>query len=420
VLVDGVARFGRNASLAENKLSEGFLGEREMAGIDPQIEWYLARDGQQHGPLTDAEIRKFVELGHMRATDLVWRSGFSDWRPAAAVFPAAGRSQVPTTRDPSSRSRHPQQSETAYARQPSARGTASSGQRNHRGDAKRPKRRIGRTLFFLVVILALGAGGWIAWQHRDELLDQAFIKELLSWSASSSPSSSEGFRVSPFAAAGDTADRIDESLQQTALWSLLKREFPEWYQDRVKDIERARTEKRDDAAIGKSLAEAVVALRRKNGTPAYAASPDALKRIATSFIDTLDQLHNLGDEVCYGFVSQGEPFAASQASLGPQHLEPLHRQIVAVFLAIAEGRRSGRSVERGRKEDYDALTIALTGRGWSDEDLHTFSDQRLLAKAAPNQVCRLVRDWIAAQMELRDGDAQTRLLTDSLRPLISG
>src|SRR5690606_40314471 len=60
-----------------------------MAGADPQIEWYIARDGQQYGPLSDLEMRKFVELGHLRPTDLVWRHGFPDWRPAPAVFPSS-------------------------------------------------------------------------------------------------------------------------------------------------------------------------------------------------------------------------------------------------------------------------------------------------------------------------------------------
>ena len=29
----------------------------------PDIDWYLARDGQQFGPLSDVEMRKFNELG---------------------------------------------------------------------------------------------------------------------------------------------------------------------------------------------------------------------------------------------------------------------------------------------------------------------------------------------------------------------
>jgi hypothetical protein len=55
------------------------------------IEWYLARDDQQIGPLTDIEMKKFIELGHMRPTDLVWRKGFADWQQASAVFELARR-----------------------------------------------------------------------------------------------------------------------------------------------------------------------------------------------------------------------------------------------------------------------------------------------------------------------------------------
>ena len=55
-------------------------------GREPPVEWYLARDGQQYGPLSDVEMRKFNELGHLQSNDLVWRKGFSDWRPAGEVF----------------------------------------------------------------------------------------------------------------------------------------------------------------------------------------------------------------------------------------------------------------------------------------------------------------------------------------------
>lgn len=58
-----------------------------MSGSNAKTEWYLARDGQQHGPLTDAELKKFIELGHLNPTDLVWRAGFPEWRTASEVFP---------------------------------------------------------------------------------------------------------------------------------------------------------------------------------------------------------------------------------------------------------------------------------------------------------------------------------------------
>jgi hypothetical protein len=69
-----------------------------MVGTAPQIEWYLARSGQQYGPLSDAEMRKFVELGHLRPTDLVWRQGLPDWRPGPVEFPEVRTAnEVPST-----------------------------------------------------------------------------------------------------------------------------------------------------------------------------------------------------------------------------------------------------------------------------------------------------------------------------------
>ncbi|HFB2048503.1 MAG: DUF4339 domain-containing protein [Hyphomicrobiaceae bacterium] len=58
-----------------------------MSEADTYIEWYLARNGQQHGPLSDAELNKFRELGHLKPDDLVWRAGFPEWRTADDVFP---------------------------------------------------------------------------------------------------------------------------------------------------------------------------------------------------------------------------------------------------------------------------------------------------------------------------------------------
>lgn len=55
------------------------------------IHWYLARHGQEYGPLSDTEMRNFNELGHLLRTDLVWRKGFPDWQAAGAVFEIARR-----------------------------------------------------------------------------------------------------------------------------------------------------------------------------------------------------------------------------------------------------------------------------------------------------------------------------------------
>ena len=42
-----------------------------MTAPPTQTQWYIARDGQQFGPLSDAELAKFIDLGHLQPTDLL-------------------------------------------------------------------------------------------------------------------------------------------------------------------------------------------------------------------------------------------------------------------------------------------------------------------------------------------------------------
>jgi len=58
-----------------------------MALPPSKVEWYLTRGDERHGPLSDLEMLNFIELGHLRSNDLLWREGFSEWRPAMVVFP---------------------------------------------------------------------------------------------------------------------------------------------------------------------------------------------------------------------------------------------------------------------------------------------------------------------------------------------
>lgn len=53
------------------------------------IQWYIARDGKQHGPLTDIEMRTFVAHNYLRLSDLIWRPGMPEWQGAPNVFPTA-------------------------------------------------------------------------------------------------------------------------------------------------------------------------------------------------------------------------------------------------------------------------------------------------------------------------------------------
>ena len=61
--------------------------------------------------------------------------------------------------------------------------------------------------------------------------------------------------------------------------------------------------------------------------------------------------------------------------------------------------------------------LTMTG---AHKFLQLFSDERALARAAPDKVCQLVYDWFAAQLAISDGEVQQRLLVDSLRPVVAG
>ncbi|NLF09901.1 MAG: DUF4339 domain-containing protein [Pirellulaceae bacterium] len=63
------------------------------------VDWYYARDNQQQGPVSSAELKQLAAGGGLRPDDLVWREGMTEWAAArnvrglfeAAPAPAAAR-----------------------------------------------------------------------------------------------------------------------------------------------------------------------------------------------------------------------------------------------------------------------------------------------------------------------------------------
>jgi hypothetical protein len=51
------------------------------------LQWYVARDQQEYGPVSGAELEELIKLGHLQPTDLLWREGFPNWRSALVLFP---------------------------------------------------------------------------------------------------------------------------------------------------------------------------------------------------------------------------------------------------------------------------------------------------------------------------------------------
>jgi hypothetical protein len=228
-------------------------------------------------------------------------------------------------------------------------------------------------------------------------------------------------KPAPFITTAKTAELIDADLKRSAIWQLIAREFPEWHRDRIAEIAKLTADKRDATAVSRHIAEAIVSLRRKFADQALAASPEQLRAIAVAFLENLRQLSAQSTDACYGFISQGETYpAVIDLMRQGDRTDALHKQAVAVFEAVAAGRKAPQTNLPPRKTDYDALAAELTARGWSQSDLQMFSDAKALAAAPPEQVCKMVQDWFAAQITIKDPAIQLRLLVESLRPVVAG
>ena len=401
----------------------------DMSGPASSTQWYLARDGQQFGPISDVELAKFIELGHMQPNDLLWREGFPDWRPAMVVFPPRSPSAPrPNMQTPAQRTR--QMADSLQLR-PDV--EAPNGAR--RGDIDREaihgvrdeiEREPGRGRFMriamvLLVLGALGAVVWFALPYRDRLWGAVGSLSSLATSDAHAIADRKSLQAPPLAGFTDSPESTDAKLQETALWRVIKREFPDWYNQRLTEVAELARSSKDPAAIGQQMARRIVELRRQQVAHALAATLPRLKTVASTFYDNLVELRRHSTDACYGFISQGEANPAIVKMLqGSEHTALLQAQLTSVFEAIAEGRKQPRVYPPPRQPDYDKLATDLKKRGWTQADMQLFSSERALAQAPPDKVCQLVHDWFAAQLALEDGEAQMRLLVESLRPVVAG
>jgi hypothetical protein len=389
-----------------------------MSAPASQAQWYLARDGQQFGPISEAEMAKLVELGHLQPNDLLWREGFPDWRPAMVVFPPPGPalSSRPRAARPAAGTSH-----TAAGH--GAAYTAPAGRGGHAGDEDARPRRWGRVVAFLLIAVVLAGAGGLAYPYRAELA--GFLKSMTAPSGAMAIADRKSLETPPLAGFGAGApDAIDANLQGSALWRVIKPQFPDWYAQRVNEAARLARDKKGDAVIGQYLARKLVELRRQQVANGLSARQETLKMVATAYFDTLAKLRSHSADACYGFINRGEaePLIVGllQGSEGAKHTAHLQAQLTAVFEAIAEGRQLPRVHPQPTQSQYQMLANELVKRGWTPEDFKLLSSKQAMAQGAPDKVCQLVHDFFAAQLSLSDPDVQMRLLVDSLKPVFAG
>jgi uncharacterized protein DUF4339 len=382
-----------------------------MAGQASQPQWYLARDGKQHGPISEAELTQFIEQGHLQPNDLVWREGFADWRPAMLVFPPLGSTSAPPHPAPPQRRPMARQADMDLDG-----GAAGRSYAHGHDDGGGSRFRPGRVVLVLLLLAVFSGGAAFVYLYPERV-----SRLVASFTASSGTmviADSKSLDVSPLAGfSGGTAEGIDANLQATALWRVVKREFPEWYKERVDEAAVLARDKKDDAAIGQHMGTKLRELRRQEAATGLQATQQRLKAVAVSFFDNLVQLRAHSPEACHALIVGGEASPTIVGLLqGTKFTAGLQAQLTAMFEAIAEGRKQARYHIRPSRADFQQLADDLKKMGWTQEDMVLFNELR---KAPPDKMCQLVHDFFKAQLEVKDPEVQAKLIISALGPVFA-
>jgi hypothetical protein len=59
------------------------------------MEWHYSKNGQQHGPVSETELRSMVQDGSVAPTDLAWYKGMDGWKPVGEIPEFKAQAQAP-------------------------------------------------------------------------------------------------------------------------------------------------------------------------------------------------------------------------------------------------------------------------------------------------------------------------------------
>jgi hypothetical protein len=527
--------------------------EADMSSMESEIQWFIAREGKQHGPISDVEMKKLVEMGHLRPNDLLWRLGFADWRPAPSVFPRpaaatfqAPPSQTPPQNEPSApapfaapapapafepvpnfslqpqapqsqpAARQPEPTagrpaqnpfQPAFQQEPAPRTTShpanpvttggnaspgfgspqptwqpaapastpgappfnapfgappraaapfgqtgantstAGGPPGPRPDARpvaptdysvdldeaAPSGRWKRVVILASILALAGGGGWYGYTHFDALKGQA--QQLLSGTAKTVQNKAKPAAGSPAAAPAaanaaaapdanaivqGTAD-IDARLQKTKHWAIIREQFGDWYQNRIKEAARISAANRPSADVATYLTQGLVELRRAHADKALAASSGTLKAMATAFQANVGRLAQESTNACIAFIVSGESSApVVQIIEDPQKNAEINTHFAAIFSAVAEGAKTPTAHSPPTEADYKLLVAQLSKLGWAAGDLQLFADPQGPAKTPADRYCKMMQEFFAAHLAVEDAAAQERLLFRTLKLVVAG
>ncbi len=430
-----------------------------MNGPVIETQWYIARDGKQHGPLTDIEMRTFVAHSYLRVTDLIWRPGMAEWLPAPQIFPAVFQAAAAAPPAPAAPAAQPSNAPApaGSAQQQPHTSDFDSGDAE---DAKPPRSALRKLVTAAAVVSVVGGGAFALTAYREPLMQFVngtpakppvvkspavatkvaptpplaveTVAKPVEVAAAPAPPAAETKTAAlpppeppaitaPVAPPSIVGSQIDARLQKIPVWSMIKKDYPDWYVGHIAAAEKLSADKRPEGDIAMHLAQGLVTLRRQHADKALSASPEKLRRVATAFLDNLKYLQSQSVSACYGFISKGETTpAVVQLLQTPESATTFNAHVSAIFEAIDEGGKKPGKHDVAVKADYDILIKELGKIGWKEDDLQTFSNPRLLSKRPPEMVCQMVLDWFVAHLAVKDKGAQDRLLFETLKPVVTG
>ena len=101
-----------------------------------------------------------------------------------------------------------------------------------------PRRsRFGKVAAVVAGLLIVGGAAWVGWQNFSKLPDVSSLGSAVIANVSREESPARAFQQSPFVVQGSTRAEIDASLQKSATWQALKRDYNGWYTERLADVE---------------------------------------------------------------------------------------------------------------------------------------------------------------------------------------
>jgi hypothetical protein len=284
-------------------------------------------------------------------------------------------------------------------------------------DRDLPKPRTNRMAIAALVITLLAITGGVYVAAEPQITKSGAMEPVRRALASLS-----GAVTAMMANSGEQIADIESGFDATAHWPVIKREFPDWYSERLREAAKLSAENKTPDEISKMLTERIVTLRRQNAPQALSASAPRLMAVANAFLANLKQLKQSNPQVCYNFIAQGELTPALMSQLKGAESPPpgIQVQVAAIFEAIAEGRKTPVTYDKPQKADYDVLMAELGKLGWTQEDLTVFLNPKSLARTEPARVCQMVQDWFVAHIEIGDENTRQRLIGETLRPVVSG